>query len=304
MSHRAAIYTVRVRPRRDTSGIFRPLGDIDDNGVSLLAVIDAYMLDFESTSADGSKVVRCENRKVEGDELLIIAQNGQKGVASDLMSAAGTLRVHRTADDTELVRCGALLRLPPAKETGWLAAHINNQHGIKGLLDKELSARFRQDFPGLVLEITPCVLASALREAIEHDRVDKVKLVKLEQPNDRANAATDKWVRQGIAARIELQIKPAGRLARVLPQLLRQYVLDEDHSVFGQIVEFEGLTFDEAKVEVVAQNGAKRTFNIEKPDTGHPVTEDLGDLVLLADGEPDETSLFAELRAALTTVGA
>jgi hypothetical protein len=304
MSHRAAIYTVRVRRRRDTSGTFCPLGDIDDNGASLLSAIDSYMLYFESTSADGSKVVRCESSKAEGDELLIIAQSGQKGVASDLMGPAGELRIHRTADDTELLRCGALFRLPPAGETGWLAAHINNQHGIKGLLDKELSARFRQEFPELVLEITPCVLASALREAIEHDRVDKIKLVKLEQPNDRANAATDKWVRQGVAARIELQIKPTGRLQRVLPQLLRRFVVDGDHSAFGQIVEFGDMTFDEAKVEIVAQDGGTRTFNIEKPDSGHPVTEDLKDLRLLADGEPDETCLFAELRQALTTVGA
>jgi hypothetical protein len=303
MSHKAAMYTVRVRARRDTSGTFRPLGDIDNNGVSLLGVLNDYMLDFESTSTDGSKVVRCQSRKVEGDELLIIALNGQKGVASDLMSPAGELRIHRTADDTELLRCGAVFRLPPAEETGWLAAHINNQHGIKGLLDKELSAQFRKDFPGLMLEITPCVLASALRAAIEQDRVDKVKLVKLEQPNDRANAATDKWVRHGVAARIELQVKPAG-MARVMPQLLRQYVLDEDHSVFGQIVEFEGLTFDEAKVEIVTEDGAKRTFNIEKPDTGHPITEELTGLVLRADGEPDETSLFAELRAVLTNVSA
>jgi hypothetical protein len=68
-------------------------------------------------------------------------------------------------------------------------------------------------------------------------------------------------------------------------------------------VEFEGMTFDQAKVEVVGQNGAGRTFNIEKPDAGHPVTEDMLGLVLLDDGEPDEDSLFSELSRVLSTVG-
>jgi hypothetical protein len=298
------MYTVRVRRRRDTSGAYWPLGDIDEKGSNLLSVIDGLMLDFESASADGSKVVRCLNRKIDGDELCIMAQSGQRGLASDLMGPAGDLRFHRTADDTEMLRCGCLLRLPPAAETGWLAAHINNGHGIKGLLEKELSARFRQDFPDLVLEMNPCVLASALREAIEQDRVNKVRLVKLEQPNNRANAATDKWVRQGVAAKIELQITPTGRAQRVVSVLLRRFVVEEDRNAFGQIVEFEGLTFDEAKVEVVTQNGATRTFNIEKPDTSHPVTEDMKDLELLSDGAPEEDSLFRELRRALTAVGA
>jgi hypothetical protein len=260
------------------------------------------MSDFESVSADGSKIVRCVNPKIEGDELLVMCQTGQKGVASDLMGPAGDLRFHRTADDTELLRCGCLLRLAPAEETGWLAAHINNGQGIKGLLEKELTARFRHDFSDLVLEIIPYVLGSALREAIEQDRIDKVKLVKRELANDRANAATDKWVRSGVPAKIELQITPRARAEHVVTVLLRKFIVDEDHSVFGDIVEFEGMRFDEARVEVVAGNGARRTFNIEKPDSGHPVTETLGQLELLPDGEPDETSLFAELRKALSTV--
>jgi hypothetical protein len=302
MGHRAAVYTVKVRRKRDLSGAYMPLGDIDGQGTSLLAALDKYMSDLEAVSADGSKVVRCNNPVTDGIELRVMAQTGQSGVASDLVGPGGNLLVHRTAHDTELLRCGCLFRLPSAEETGWLAAHINNGQGVKGLVEKELRSRFNADFSGLMLEITPYVLASALREAIEHDRIDKVKLVKKEQPNDRANTATDKWVRAGVAARIELQISPRARTEHVITRLLRMFVVDENPNVFGDIVEFEGITFDEAKVEVETPSGAKRTFNIERPDSGHPVTEDLHNLTLLADGSPDEASLYAELRQALSTV--
>lgn len=58
MSHRAAVYTVRVRQRRDTSGTFRLLGDIDEQGTSLSGVLQNYFHAFESISDDETKVVR------------------------------------------------------------------------------------------------------------------------------------------------------------------------------------------------------------------------------------------------------
>jgi hypothetical protein len=302
MSHRAAVYTVRVRRKRDRSRAFRPLGDIDGQGSGLLSAFGRYMSEFESKTADGTKILRGVDSRIEGDELLIMTQNGQNGVTADLIDQSGSLIVHRTAKDTELLRCACLVRLPPAEQTGWLAAHVNNGRGIKGLPQKELARRFLEEYPDLVLDITPYVIASALRAAIEEDRIDQVKLVKWEQPNDRANAATDKWVDAGVGGRLELKITARGRAEHVLTRLLRQFVVDEDHSVFGEIVEFEGMTFDEARVEV-EQDGAKRTYNIEKPTAGHPVTQIMSGLTFLDDGEPEEASLFDALRLALSTVG-
>src|SRR5207253_4373071 len=141
-------------------------------------------------------------------------------------------------------------------------------------------------------------LGSVLEEAVRRDQIAKVRLIKLERPEDRAVAATDKWIRAGAVGRLELDITARGRAERVLPSLIQRFLLGGDKSAFGEIIEFEGIKFDEAKVEVVLEDETRRTFNIEEPDSGHPFTEDLRDLEV-EDGEPTERSLFAALQAAL-----
>jgi hypothetical protein len=260
------------------------------------------MSDFESFTTDQSKVLRCVGDKVEGDDLLLTFQHGQDGVAADIVGADGGLRYHQTAEDSQLLQCACLFRFPAHERIGWLAAHVNNGRGIKGLLDKGLSAKFRDEFDDRLLEINPFVLGSALEEAVRNERIDKVKLVKLEQPNDRANAATDKWVPSGAEGRLELSIAARGRAQRLVTGLLRRFIVEDDRAAFAEIVEFEGMTFDEARVEVIMRDGATHTFNIERPDAGHAFTEDLEGLEMAADGSPLEDSLFAALRATLRNV--
>jgi hypothetical protein len=228
-------------------------------------------------------------------------QHGQSGIAADIVSDIGELRVRQQLSDSTRVRCAVLVYIPAAETIGWMAVHNNNNRYVKGLLMQALIARFRHDFPGLILEVSPYVLGSVLREAVDRDRVEKVTLVKLERPSDRANADIDKWVRSDLSARVELAIEARGRKEHVIPSLLRRF-LGGDQDVYGEIVVFEGLTFDEAKVQVRLENGVQRTFNIERPEAGHAFTEDLRDLELQKDGEPTEASLFTALRAALSTV--
>lgn len=300
MSHRAAAYTIRVRPKRDRSGELRLLGDIDEEGTSLINVLENYFKDLQSTSDDETKVVRCLTCDPDGDELLLIAQHGQNGVAADIVDTEGELRLRQEPEDTQLLRCGAVFRLPPSDTIGWLAVHVNNGRGIKGLLQKGIADRFRVDFPKLMIDITPFVESSVLKEAVDHDRIDKIKLVKLEQPNDRAAAATSRWVPAGAIGRLELEISTRGRTARVLSGVLQRF-MEGEADLFHEIVEFEGITFDEAKVEVVLEGGKRRTFNIQKPDAGHPFTEDLADLIMV-NGEPTSASLFQGLRSVLDAV--
>jgi hypothetical protein len=300
MSHRAAVYTVKVRQKRDTSGEFRLLGDFDEQGTSLTTVLQGYLDDFESISGDESKVVKCTESKIENDELLVIMQNGQSGVAADIVNPDGDLLHRQEPEHTQLLRCGGLFRLPPAQKLGWLAIHVNNGRGSKGLLEKGIREQFGHEYPDLVLELTPYVQGSVLKEAVDQGRIDKVKLVKTERPNDRASAATDRWVPAGAIGRLELDISTPGKAARVLSTLVQRF-LGGDHSAFDEIVEFEGITFDTAKVEVVLDGETRRTFNIEKPDAGHPFTEDMQNLTI-ENGEPTSASLFDGLRSALGRV--
>lgn len=302
MSHRAAVYTVRVRKKRDTSGDHRLLGDIDEEGTSLRDLLQNYFADFTSTSVDETKVVRSVQSDVDGDEVRLVTQHGQNGVAAEIVGPKGQLRHRQTPDETQLLRCGCLFQLPPAKDLGWLAVQVNNGRGVKGLLQKGLAERLREDFPDLMLDITPYVEASVLKTAVDDGRIDKVKLVKYEKPNDRAIAATNDWVPAGIAGRLELDISARGKGTRIIADRLRRF-LGGELAAFNEIVEFEGLTFDEAKVEVAMDGEGKRTFNIEKPDSGHAFTEDMDDLTM-EDGEPSIDSVFDGLRSALGTVGA
>lgn len=301
MSHRAAVYTVRVRRKWDRSVEkgSRLLGDIDEQGTYLRDVLEMYCRGLEAVSADETKVVRCNECSVEGDELLLTTQHGQNGLAADIVGASGDLLLRQTPDDTQLLRCGGLFRLPPSDDMGWLAVHVAHGRGVKGLLEKGIVQRFRDEFSDLKLEIVPFVHESTLMAAVDHNQIDKVKLVKYEQPNDRAAAATNKWVPADVIGRLELDITARG--TRVIGDLVRRF-LGGDTSVFNNIVEFQDITFDQAKVEVIVDAGTRRTFNIEKPDAGHAFTEDLEDLVF-EDGEPTMESVIVGLRAALATVG-
>ena len=275
------------------------MGDIDGQGSSLIAVLDRYLSEgFEPSTTDETKNLHCETVEVQDDELFVVLRLGQSGVAADIVNKTGSLLLRQSPDDIQRVRCGALFRLPPPATIGWLAAHVNNGRPVRGLMEKGIQARFHDEFPRLILEFRPYVIGSALESAVEQNLIEKVRLIRYERPNDRAAAATDKWVSAGTAATMELSLTPHGKLEHILSNLPLRF-LHGDKDAFGEIVQFQGLTFDEAKVEVVLPDGAHRTFNLEQPDAGHPLTEQMYGLQMEG-GEPTVASLRTELRHALT----
>ncbi|HEX6680594.1 MAG TPA: hypothetical protein VF063_08115 [Gaiellaceae bacterium] len=280
----------------------RPLGDIDDAGASLLAAFSGFLENFESHLEGAPTSLRCLSSTVEGEELLAMFQHGQNGVAADIVGPTGSLRLRQRREDTSMIRSGAVFRLPFSDETGWLALHINNDRGIKTLLDIGLHKRFVVAFPELRFEIVPFVQLATLRTAVDRGEVAKVQLVKYERPTDKADAATSKWVRAGELARIELTVSSVGRGKRLVTDLLKR-VMGGDDAAIGEIVEFEGMRFDEAKIVVVTETSARRTFYLERPAAGHPMTLDLEGLAYDDDDELVADTVFAGLRDALDGVG-
>ena len=67
------------------------------------------------------------------------------------------------------------------------------------------------------------------------------------------------------------------------------------------MVEFDGLTFETVKVEATLPNGKKHTYNVEKPEAGHPLTREIIGL-RFRDGVPTDQSLFAALTEVLDDV--
>lgn len=304
MNHRAAFYTIRVREKGSPEGDPGRLGDIDAEGTALIAAFETYLGNgFEMMSDDGLKAIRCESvgrANDDANELRVAIQHSQTGVAADLNDEHGKFKAHQGVDDQYAVECVAIFQLDPTQTIGWLAVHINNGRGIKSLMVKGLQERFRQQFDNLVLEINPSVSEEALVQAVAQNRIDKVKLIRLERPDDRAIAATDKWVSSTEVGRLELDVTV--RNGKIKPGLLSRF-LGGDKDARGEIIEFQGLTFDEAKVEVdLPGEGGKRTYNIEKPEAGHAMTQDLENLPTDDDNEPTREGLFAALRAALASV--
>jgi hypothetical protein len=305
VSHRAALYTVRVK--KSYTQDYRLLGDIDNAGTSLRDELASYLAaGFEVPNEDGTKIVRCDS--VDGaipDKLRLTLSHGENGVAAQIVDDTGADQYRQRSTDTQLLRCAGLFVLPPAQDRGWLALHVNNNRGVKGLLEVGLLQAFGNSHGDLRLEIAPYVHSAAFREAVEAGRIENIRLVKVERPDDRAAAATNRWVEGGEFGKIEVKIQPRGRESHLVPTLLLQFLganAQEKSQVLNQIIEFQGISFDEAKVEVVLENNLHRTYNIENPSSGHPMTLDMEDLAYDADGEPREDSLFDALRDALATV--
>jgi hypothetical protein len=282
MSQRASVYTLRLQAK---SGA-RPLGDL---GGILADELDGFV----ETSPDGRRSLRVVETQADGDDLFLVLQHGEAGVAAEIVDASGDVRLRRLPDDAQLVRCACLFRLPPAEEQGSLVLHVNDGHGPKELLEAGMRRRLSGRLPGVALELGRPDEQAALRAAVAADRVEKVKLVKLERPGDRAIAAVDKWVAAGAAARVELDVG-----GKIEPALIGRH-LAGDRAAFAEIVEFAGLTFDQAKVQVRLEDDSRRLFDLAHPDEGRPVTHDLTGLELDDDGEPTPESLHAALAALL-----
>ena len=188
-------------------------------------------------------------------------------------------------------------RLPTADDMGFLATHINNGRAVKGLLDKGIQAKFGARFPHLLLAIKPFIEGSIFQEALTAGRLLKLKLVRVDRAEDRAEACLGKWIEGGIEAKEEFTLKPRAK-GRYLRTQLPLSALRGNGQAFAQILEFDGQAYDEARVEVQLANGRTRQFTIGDPDAGNPISEDLHDLQL-QDGEPTDDSLRAQLRLIL-----
>jgi hypothetical protein len=290
------VYTIRVRRKRETDD-FLPLGNIDGNGTDLAGLLTDYLGGLESSDSEETRSVQSSRVTRNGPEIYVSVLHGQTGMVADIFDKEGDLRLHQTVDDTQKVRCGCLFRLPPADDMGFLATHINNGRAIKGLLDKGIQARFRQRFPDHLLAMKPFIEGSVFQEALTAGRLMKLKLIRVNRSDDPAEAGLGKWIEGGAEAKEEFTLKPRAKGAYLRTQLPLSF-LRGDGQAFAQILQFDGQTYDEARVQVQLANGGTRQFIIGDPDAGNPISEDLRDLQM-QDGEPTDDSLRDRLRLIL-----
>jgi hypothetical protein len=301
MTHRAAIYSVYVHPLYRPNEL-RRLGNFDKQGTSLAACLEGYF-NTGFRVEDGDRAAEVTSSSLVSDEIELMVRHGLSGVAADIIDQKGKKRLRQRPEDTQEIACGGLLQLPRQATTGWWAVHVHGNRSPKRMLYEEIAQRFQADYnslrPPLKLVVSPVVSGAALREAVEQGQINTVKLTRWDRPKDVRKRITDKWVRKDQAAYVEVGIR-AGKGEHVLSDKVRRYLKGE-HSLFGQIVEFNGATFDSAKVEVTLENGTTRTFNIENPESGHAFTVELENLTF-RNGDPTRASLFRELHRAIEEV--
>lgn len=297
MGHRAAVYSVCVHTKRKVKEI-KPLGSIDGKGLYLGSVLEGYLDGFNGGSPNGSKKVHCGHPDLKGEWLSLVARHGETGVSSDLLNSEGEVEFHQTPDHEQVLPCSSLFHLPKAQTLGWWIVHTNNGRSTKGLLESRIKARFKEDFDTLTLKISPVVNKKALDAAVAQNRVEKLKLRTLKKPSDIAEI--DQWVPSHHKPAVTLEVATAGKGTRINPTKLKDF-LSGNTTALDEIVEFGGMTFEEASVTIILPNGKERTINIQEREGGHAYTQEMDNLTEV-EGEPTPDSLEAELRKSLQVV--
>jgi hypothetical protein len=270
---------------------------MDGQGTYLGDALQAiFAKDF--ISAGNKKVVIGETSKLVGEDLQLVLRHGESGYAADIEDSARQLLLRQQPDHTQLLPCGSLIRLPRKQTLGWWAVHVNNNRKVKGLIEIEMVKRFKEAFSDLMLVVAPCVMSSVLKEALENEQLESIRLFKYDKSSDFKDA--DKWVQKDAHAQIELRISPLERGKRLVTDLARR-AAGGSSEAWGEIVEFQNLKFDTAKVEVELENGSRRTFELQGPPSGHPFPATIAPTE--QEGIPDNASVFAELGRVITEMG-
>lgn len=322
MGHNAALYTVRVKRARKRKDKYVPLGNIDGNGTTLATAIYGLLPDSPELFAHnghGTRLAWYEeavlNDPGDGqeqgiDELKVRLQHGRSGEVANL-TEDGEIVFRQRIDHEHQVPCALLFRLPRDQEQGWLVAHVNNGRSVYSLFARALYEQFRESFgeQKLLLELRPWVRVTALQQALNDDKLDEVRLIRLERPSDDAVAATNRWLNRSGRLEVVYSARTPARAARdsflnadLLKRFLQSDDQDEKNAMRNQILEFSGMTFDQAQVVVELDNDKKKTYNIEKPDAGHVMTVGMDGIQLDDEGDPTDASLFRGLREALGEV--
>jgi hypothetical protein len=166
---------------------------------------------------------------------------------------------------------------------------------VKSVVAGELIARFRAYSDDFRLQITPAVSSAALEAALDDGRLNSVKLVKLDRSSDIAEA--NEWVSGDTHTKIEVKVSPMERGMRLMPDLAKRAIRG-DTNAYGKIIEFRGMGFDHAVLDVTLDGGARRSFDLNAPETGHPFAASISPD--MQDGEPTPESVWTELGNVLT----
>lgn len=294
--HAVARYTVKVHPKHRPKERYL-LGAVGKNNKSLFWALKGYLDVLNEESEDKRKTVKLRG-SVDADEktgeLYVPFDVGIRGQRLDITDGNNVLLRQQEAHASE-VRAAALFHLPPDSDLGHVSIYVPHRRSATSLLFESLVRDFEEDFETDKLKFEAAIEGSVLKAAVSQGRLDRVILERYDKSSDAADG-TNKWVAQGAAADVRLEIR-SRKGFRLVTGKIKAFLDGADDELDG-ILEFEGVSFERAKVEVDLGNGKSRTFNIEKPESGHPMTQDIGaELSFNDQGWPTKPSMQKALRA-------
>lgn len=297
MSHRAALYMVRVRPHGDVND-WRLLGDYDHLGTWAGTTIAKALGDFDEWNWDDTVHARFESflPTDRQNHVGISFLSGKSGITS-VIERHGDPPFYRSPDHTEEIRTAVLFNLPRNRTDGWMSLHIPHNRSCKSIVERTLRDAFSHY--GYIIELNPVIPRTAYREAVEQNRLSTVTLIKRDPTAYDAFVDAAQWGDNEVD-RIEFKIS-SRRSRRLLGDPIRRFLDNPDEPNRKQIIEFAGLTFDELKVTVDMPEGNTRTFYLEALSGGHPITYHL-DVVDEDEYGASTEDLVEELSSTLTTV--
>ncbi|MDE0169292.1 MAG: hypothetical protein OXS29_07215 [bacterium] len=105
---------------------------------------------------------------------------------------------------------------------------------------------------------------------IDQSRITKVTLIKRELERSDPFTEAAQWGDNEVG-RVELIFK-GRRLKSLNRDPIRRFLDERSEETKNQIIEFSGLQFDDAAITVTMPQGGQRTFYLESPQSGHPLT--------------------------------
>lgn len=254
-------------------------GDFDGYGTSFVGFLEGCLRNANMDDGEHSAVVnflkRDNNSGSAVESLRIGAGHGESGIIAAIEDTAGKVLFQQTEDHTSRVQCFALLRADRAATTGFLVLHGNSRRTMRGPMLSYVNKALKSVGDGHIrLGLTPYVDSEAMRRAIEEGEIQRVRLIRYARPESRTTIE-DQWFPRGQVGVEEFSLSLKGKGKRLLTRLLEAWSHDGHGEAARQIFVFEGLKFEEAKIEVVLPDGSKRTYILNDPDAGRAMSYDL-----------------------------
>lgn len=268
MTHRAAFYRVQIRQKNRPNG-WRLLGDYDEQGTSAANTIRDTLTDLNRHDKERKTHVRFDETftKPGDDHVGVSILSGRSNVTS-VISKEGESDFFRTPEHSETMRIGILYYLPHKHKNGWLAIHSPHGRGCKTIIDQAVSERFRASH--YVIKTSPIIPCNALKEAVDRNRVKAVTLIKRDPTKTDMFHSAAQWGDDEVD-QVTLKIQSKRKLP-LRPTTLSKFLHDRSDKNRKQIIEFQGLEFDDAGITVNMPDGSQRTFYLETPERGHAMT--------------------------------